>query len=86
MAMVGVGAAPLLLVAALLFGGGGLSAVGTPLPPDTGLQAAAPPTALVYVAHYGMTKPDPKSSNHFEQMLAEPENQAFLAELNRLAE
>lgn len=86
MAMVGVTWAPLLLIAALLFGGGGLSAVGTPLPPDAGLQAAAPPTALVYVAHYGMTKPDPKSSNHFEQMLAEPENQAFLAELNRLSE
>ena len=86
MAMIGVGAAELLLIVAMMFGGGGLSAVGTPLPPDAGLQAAAPPTALVYVAHYGMTKPDPKSSNHFEQMLAEPENQAFLAELNRLAE
>lgn len=86
MATVGIGPMELLLLAALLFGGGGLSGVGVPLPPDAGLQGAAPPECLVYLSHYGSGRPDPNSTNHVERLLAEPAIGAFASELNRLAE
>jgi hypothetical protein len=76
----------LTLLAALLFGGGGLSGIGVPLAPDAGLQSAAPQECVAYFAHHGSAAPDAKSANHVEQLLAEPEIVAFSAELTRLAE
>jgi hypothetical protein len=40
----------------------------------------------LYVAHHGTTEPDAKSTNAYEQLLAEPESRAFFGELNRLAD
>lgn len=84
--MMGVGPSELAVVSWLLlfFGGSGSLPVGVPLPPDTGLQSAAPQSALLYVAHAGNTAPDPKSSNQVEKLLAEPEVQGFLGEARRL--
>jgi hypothetical protein len=82
----GIGASELALLAALLFGGGGLSGIGVPLPPDAGLQSAAPQECVAYAAHHGSAAPDAKSSNQVEQLMAEPEIVAFSAELTRLAE
>lgn len=81
-------AVPVLVFALLFLGGsgGGAPLGGAPLPVDAGLQAAAPPECLFYASHHGLKAPDAASPNQFEQMLAEPENQAFLAELHRLAE
>jgi type II secretory pathway pseudopilin PulG len=68
----------------LFFGGSGSLPVGVPLPPDAGLQSAAPPSALLYISHSGNTTPDPKSTNQVEKLLAEPEVQGFLGEARRL--
>jgi hypothetical protein len=50
------------------------------------MQSAAPPECLVYLAHYGAAVPDAKSTNQFEQLLAEPEIVGLSQELDRLAE
>ena len=68
----------------LLFGGGATLPIGVPLPPDAGLQGAAPPNAIIYAAHAGSGAPDPNSKNQVELMLAEPEVQGFLVEVERL--
>lgn len=84
--MVGLGAAELGVIALLLFGGAGvMPQAGVPLPPDAGLQSAAPPECLLYLASNGIGKPDPKSTNQIEQLLAEEEVQAFVGEVVRLA-
>jgi hypothetical protein len=82
----GIGATELALLTVMLFGGGGMLNIGVPMPPDAGLQSAAPPKCLVYVAHHGMATPDAGSTNAVEQLLAEPEVRGLSEELNRLAE
>ncbi len=82
--MVGIGAAELLVLAAIALGGGSLSTLGVPLPPDAGLHSAAPPECLAFAAHYGSKRPDPTSTNGLEQLLAEPEIAGLAEELLRL--
>jgi len=85
--MVGLGPTELMIAAMMLFAGSAsLPTLGVPLPPDTGMQSAAPPECLLYASYFGMAKPDPKSSNQVEQLLAEPEIQAFMVEIMRLAD
>jgi len=85
MAMAGIGVANLAVLAAILFGGGSAVNMGVPLPPDAGLQSAAPAECLLYAAHYGAAVPSAASTNHVERLLAEPEVQGFSVELTRLA-
>src|SRR5581483_4008976 len=83
--MFGTGPAELLVILAILFGGGSsLPTYSVPLPLDNGLQSAAPPECLAYFSHQGIGKPDAKSSNQVEQLLAEPEVEAFAEEILRL--
>jgi prepilin-type processing-associated H-X9-DG protein len=66
-----------------LSGGGGL-ALGVPsLPEDPVLAKVAPEECLFYTSWAGAAKPDPKSTNQTEQLLAEPEVQQMVAELER---
>jgi hypothetical protein len=75
-----------LLLAFSLMLGGGASVSGVPLPADAALRSAVPAECLLYVEHRGYGPADPASKNHVEQLLAEPEVQAFVDELMRLAE
>lgn len=85
--MFGIGPVEMAVLAAMLFGGGAAaSGVGVPLPPDAGLQSAAPPECVLYAAHFGLATPDAKSTNEVEKLLAESEIQDFSHELTRLAE
>jgi hypothetical protein len=47
------------------------------LPPDPVIVRAAPEECLFYLSWNGMAKPDPKSANQTEQLLAEAEIQKF---------
>jgi hypothetical protein len=75
----GLGVIELLL---LLFSGPGIAAVGAPQPLDPTLAAVAPQECLWYSSSSGMRPADPSSENHTEQLLAEPEVQRFLAEVD----
>ena len=44
---------------------------------------AAPEECLFYLSWAGTAKPDPKSGNQLEQLLAEPETQQLVAEVER---
>ncbi|HYO26007.1 MAG TPA: hypothetical protein VEQ85_13775, partial [Lacipirellulaceae bacterium] len=73
-------ASPWIIMIAL--GGlGSLTAVGAPLPLDPVLSQIAPEQCLWYSATAGAGAPDPTSSNHTEQLFAEPQVQRFLVEL-----
>src|SRR5690242_1482226 len=50
-----------------------------PLPPDPAMQALVPEECLFYCAWNGAAKPDPKSKNQTEQLLAEEEIRKFVA-------
>ncbi|HEY2146914.1 MAG TPA: hypothetical protein VGH32_03190, partial [Pirellulales bacterium] len=69
----------------LVFGGGGLPLPLSlpPLPEDPVMSAVAPEECLWYLTWSGCDKPDAKSKNHTEQLLAEEEVQRFGAELER---
>ena len=74
--------AGLVWVALLLAGGtGALSNVGAPLPLDPALSAIAPPECLWYGATSGVGPADASSSNHTEQLFAEPAIQKFLTSI-----
>jgi hypothetical protein len=69
-----------------------LMGVGVPLPLgvpprefDPMMARIAPEECLYYATWAGMATPDPTSSNQAEQLLAEPEIQAFVREVERAA-
>jgi hypothetical protein len=55
----------------------------TPRAPDPLLTKLAPESCLYYMQNYGMTAPDPNSSNSTEQLAAEPEVQEFVKALDQ---
>jgi len=70
---------PLEFVLLLLLGGSFGSPGGVPPTAEDPLAAkVAPADGLFYLSWAGTGTPDPQSGNHTEQMLAEPEIQAFL--------
>jgi hypothetical protein len=54
-----------------------------PAPEDPAVTRAAPEQCLFCVSWAGMAAPDPKSTNQTEQLLAEPEVQHFVAQLEK---
>jgi len=64
-------------------GGGGLPLGVPPMPEDPVLAKVAPAECLFYASWAGTAKPDPKSTNQTEQLLAEPEVRQMVAELER---
>jgi len=66
-----------------LGGGAGLPLGIPPLPEDPVLAQAAPAECLFYATWSGTAAPDPKSTNQVEQMLAEPEVQQLISEIER---
>ncbi|MBL9092355.1 MAG: DUF1559 domain-containing protein [Planctomycetaceae bacterium] len=78
---VGLGMMELVLVAATMFGGGTFA---VPHGPDAGLDGAVPAECLLYAAYNGIAPAKAESGNQVEQLLAEPEVAAFVAELDRL--
>ena len=62
----------------LLFGGFSLPLGLPPLPEDPAISRTAPPECLVYTSWAGTATPDAQSTNHTEQLLAEPEVQKLL--------
>ena len=75
--------ARILLVAAT--GGIGLPFGVPPTPDDPVLVSVLPEKCLLCVSWAGTASPDPKSANQTEQLLAEPEVQNFLTQIDRLA-
>jgi hypothetical protein len=71
--------APLLLLVSGSLGA--VAAVGAPLPLDPALSAIAPADCLWYASSAGSSVADPASSNQTEQLLAEPQVQRFLREI-----
>lgn len=82
MEMFSVGAMGLLVFLGLA-GGGGLPLGLPPGPEDSVVANAAPEECLFYLSWAGTAKPDPKSENQSEQLLAEPEVQHLVAEVER---
>ena len=54
-----------------------------PLPEDPYLAAVAPEPCLFYFSSAGTASPDPASQNQTEQLIAEPEVQRLLTEIER---
>jgi len=82
--MLGVGLFEFVILFVTSFGG-----VGVPLgmPPgemDPLMEKVAPEDCLVYLEWAGMVKADPKSENHYEQLLAEAEIQRFIGQIETL--
>ena len=67
-----------------LGGGLGLPLGVPPLPEDAVCAKVAPADCLLYISWAGMAAPDAKSGNHTEQLLAEPEMQRLVTEVERL--
>ncbi|MFH1264706.1 MAG: hypothetical protein ABIK89_03220, partial [Planctomycetota bacterium] len=65
-------------------GGLGLPLGVPPLPDDPVLAQVAPEECLFYTSWAGTAEPDPESPNQTEQLLAEPEVQHLVAEIERL--
>jgi hypothetical protein len=66
----------------LLAGGvGALPVGGAPLPLDPALSAIAPPKCLWYMSVSGQGPADPASTNQTEQLIAEPQVQRFVKEI-----
>ena len=65
-----------------------LSGIGLPLgippaPENLAMQHVAPENCVLYSTWTALATPDPKSANHTEQLMAEPEVQALAAELEK---
>jgi hypothetical protein len=73
-----------MLVYLLALGGWGLPLGIPPGPEDPVLANVAPEKSLFYLSWAGTARPDPKSKNQTEQLLAEPEVQALVAEVRRM--
>lgn len=84
--MFGIGPAEIGVLILVLGGLGSGPLAGVPMPADPVMLQAAPQEALAYLATNGSAAPDPNSKNEIEQLLAEPELQAFFGEVTRLAE
>jgi prepilin-type processing-associated H-X9-DG protein len=67
-----------------LGGGFGLPLGIPPGPEDPALAKAAPEECLFYAAWAGTAKPNPRSRNQTEQIMAEPEIQRFAAQVELL--
>ena len=67
----------------LLGGGAGLPVGLPPLPEDPLLARIAPAECLYYTCWSGMAKPNAASTNQTEQLLAEPEIQQMVREIER---
>jgi len=80
---VGFGLAPLMILLAL-GGGMGLPLGIPPAAEDPLLAKVAPEECLYYMSWSGTATPDPNSTNHTEQLLAEPEVQHLVAEIQQL--
>ena len=65
------------------FSGGSGLPLGVPPEEDPFMQKVAPEECLAYVSWAGMKKPDPDSENSTEALLAEPEVQRIIAEVDR---
>jgi hypothetical protein len=82
MAASGIAIFPLLIT--LMFGGGaGLPLSLPPMPEDPMLARVAPAECLLYTSWSGMAKPNAKSQNQTEQLLAEPEVRDMFAQIDR---
>ena len=64
-------------------GGLGLPLGVPPLPEKLVMSSIAPEECLFYMSTAGTATPDPKSDNQTEQLLAEPEVQAMVAEIEK---
>jgi hypothetical protein len=73
----------IILAQALGLGGAGVPLGAPPQAPRPELYSIAPDDCLLYMTSYGAAEADPNSPNETEQLIAEPEVQAFLAELER---
>ena len=71
------------LVLLSLFGGFGLPLGIPPAAEDPLMYKVAPEECLFYTTWAGMAAPDPNSANQTEQLLAEPEVQHLIGELER---
>lgn len=70
-----------LLMISMMGGGLGVPMGVPPAPEDPLMARIAPDECLFYTTWSGMAKPDPKSENHTEQLLAEEEIQEVVAKL-----
>jgi hypothetical protein len=68
----------------LLSGGVGIPLGVPPFPEDPVLAKIAPEECLLYFSSAGMAKPDARSTNHTEQLFAEPEIQRVAVEVEKL--
>ena len=68
----------------LVFGAAGAGVpLGVPPVEDPMMARVAPPECWFYASWAGAGEPDPKSPNHTEQLLAEPEVQRLITELEQ---
>ena len=65
------------------FSGGSSLPLGVPPEEDPFMQKVAPEECVAYVSWSGMKQPDPQSANSTEALLAEPEVQRIIAEVDR---
>src|SRR5687768_16670683 len=72
-----------IVLLALLGGGFSLPLALPPLPPDQDLIRTAPDKCLYYVSWAGTGVADPASENQTERLLAEPEVQQFVKEVEQ---
>ncbi|MHC4401033.1 MAG: DUF1559 domain-containing protein [Planctomycetota bacterium] len=77
---------PMELLFLMFLGGGGMGIpLGMPpLPEDPVLAQVAPEECLFYTSWAGTAEPDARSANQTEQLLAEPEVQHLISEIERL--
>jgi hypothetical protein len=71
------------IVLSWVMGGAGIPLGMPPLPEDPIMAQIAPEECLLYMTSAGVATPDPKSANQTEQLLAEPEVQAMVADIER---
>lgn len=79
----GMGFTESIIALLVLLGGFGLPLGVPPEPENPAMQQVAPAECLFYATWSSMAAPNPQSTNHTEQMLAEPEVQEFAAEIER---
>lgn len=71
------------MISLLMGTGSGIPLGVPPAEPDPIMAKIAPQECLYYSTWAGMAEPDAASGNHTEQLLAEPEIVAFIAEVDR---
>ncbi len=74
----------LMMIGMTLFGGAGLPLGIPPAAEDPLMFKVAPDECLFYMTWAGVDDPDPESSNQTEQLMAEPEVQRLLTEVERM--